>query len=181
MNDVPKFIFNCTDCRKCCERDISIYLEDMNDWMEHGLLYKVLPHLSIEGEYVSLYIQLDKQTLDGKSICVLYDTEKQECTLLDNKPISCRSYPLGYNGKHFIVVDKDCPGLGNGEMTAEKLAAMRETARAEFSSKQETLKLLPMLHAIFIKKFTIESQKAMDELSTEQREELEKILSEKKE
>jgi hypothetical protein len=33
---------------------------------------------------------------------------------------------------------------------------------------------------MFIKKFTIESQKAMDELSTEQREELEKILSEKK-
>jgi len=39
-------------------------------------------------------------------------------------------------------------------MTAENLAAMRETAKAEFTSKQETIKLLPMLHALFIKKFT---------------------------
>jgi Fe-S-cluster containining protein len=181
MNDVPKFVFNCTDCGKCCERDVTIYLEDISDWMEYGLMYKVLPHLSIEGEYVSLSIQLDKQSPDDRSVCALYDIEKQECTLLDNKPISCRSYPLGYNGKNFIVVDKNCPGLGNGEMTAEKLASMRETAKAEFTSKQETLKLFPMLHAMFIKKFTIESQKAMDELSPEQKEELEKILSEKKE
>ena len=179
MNDIPKFVFNCTDCGKCCERDVSIYLEDMNDWMEHGLLYKVLPHLSIEGEYVSIFIKLDKQTLDEKSICALYNTEKLECTLVDNKPISCRSHPLGYNGKNFIIVDKNCPGLGNGEMTAEKLVSMRETAKAEFTSKQETLKLLPMLHAMFIKKFTIESQKAMEELSPEKIAELEKIFGEK--
>lgn len=179
MNDIPKFVFNCIDCKKCCERDVSIYLEDINDWMEHGLMYKVLPHLSIEGEYVYLSIQLDIHTQDDRSVCALYDIEKQECTVLDNKPISCRTYPLGYNGQNFIVVDKDCPGLGNDEMTTEKLAAMRETAKAEFASKQETLKLLPMLHAMFIKKFTLESQKAMQELTPEQKAELEKILGEK--
>lgn len=179
MNEIPKFVFNCTDCRKCCERDVTVYLGDIHNWMDQGLMYKILPHLSIEGEYVSLSLQLDKQTQDENAICALYDTEKKECTVEESKPISCSSYPLGYNGKNFIVVDRDCPGLGQGEMTAETLADMRETARKEFAWKQETLKLLPMLYAVFIKKFTLESQKAMEELTPEQKAELEKILKEK--
>lgn len=179
MNDKPKFVFNCTDCKKCCERDVTVYIDDIRDWMDRGMMYQVLPHLSIEGEYASIFIQTDRQTRDDGTVCALFDLENEECSIKDNKPLSCRSFPLGYNGKNFIVVDMDCPGLGQGEMTAEGLAGMRETAKAEFESNQKTQLVLPMLQALFVKKMTLESQRAMEELSPEKREELEKILGEK--
>jgi Fe-S-cluster containining protein len=179
MNDKPKFVFECQECGKCCERDVKVFLDDINDWMEHGLMYNVLHHLSIVGDFGSVSIQLEKQTKDERTVCALYDLEKSECILGDNKPISCRSFPLGYNGKNYIIVDLDCPGLGQGSMTVEKLTLMRETARAGYDSKQRTQRILPMLENLFIRKMTFESQKAMEGLTPEQREELENILKDK--
>ena len=179
MNDKPKFVFECQECRKCCERDILVFLDDINDWVEHGLMYNVLRHLSIVGEFGVVTIQLDKQTKADKTICAMYDFEKNECTLGDNRPLFCRSFPLGYNGKNYIIVDMDCPGLGQGSMTAEKLALMRDTARALYESRQRTQHILPMLENLFIRKMTIESQKAMEGLTPEQREELENILKDR--
>ncbi|MBA1341738.1 MAG: hypothetical protein C5S40_06305 [ANME-2 cluster archaeon] len=176
MNDKPKFVFECQECGKCCERDVMAYLDDINYWMEHGLMYEVLPHLLIGGDFGSVAIQLDKQTKDDMTVCALYDLEKSECTLGDNRPLSCRSFPLGYNGNNYIIVYVDCPGLGQGSMTVEKLTLMRDTARAGYESKQQTQHILPMLENLFIRKMTFESRKAMEELSTEQREELENIL-----
>ncbi|MCL7474664.1 MAG: YkgJ family cysteine cluster protein [Methanosarcinales archaeon] len=174
----PKFIFNCTECGKCCERDVIIYIDDIRDWIEHGLMYTVLPVLSIVGEYGSVAMQLDKQTQDERIVCALYDLENNSCTLEDNRPLSCRSFPLGYNGKNYIVVDMDCPGLGQGSMTAEQLARMREIAKSDYESKHRTQAVLPMLQALFIKQFSMESQKAMEKLSPEKRAELEKLLKE---
>ncbi|MCD4842288.1 MAG: hypothetical protein K8R08_09860, partial [Methanosarcinales archaeon] len=128
------------------------------------------------GDFGSVAIQLDKQTKDDRNVCAMYDLEKSECTLGDNRPLSCRSFPLGYNGKNYIIVDVDCPGLGEGSMTEENLTLMRDTARAGYESKQQTQHILPMLENLFIRKMTLESQKAMEELSTEQREDLENIL-----
>ncbi|MCG7849536.1 MAG: hypothetical protein MIO93_10220, partial [ANME-2 cluster archaeon] len=82
------------------------------------------------------------------------------------------------NGKNYIVVDMDCPGLGQGSMTAEKLANMREIALLDYESKQQTQSVLPMFQALFIKQFSMESQKAMEKLSPERRAELEKLLKE---
>lgn len=180
MNDKPKFVFECQKCGKCCERDVMVYLDDINDWIEHGLMYKVLTHLFIEGDFGSVTIRLDKQIKDDRSVCALYDLEKSECTLGDNRPLSCRSFPLGYNGKNYVIVDMDCPGLGQGSMTAENLALMRDTARAVYKSKQQTQHILPMLENLFIRKMTLESQKAMEELTPEQREELKNILKSNK-
>jgi len=73
----------------------------------------------------------------------------------------------------------DCPGLGQGSITAEKLTLMRDTARAGYESKQQTQHILPLLENMFIRKMTFESQKAMEELTPEQREELENILKDK--
>ena len=64
-------------------------------------------------------------------------------------------------------------------MTTEQLMNMRETAKNEYESKRRTLLLMPMLQALFMKKFAIESQKAVEELTPEQRSELEKILGKK--
>ncbi|KAF5410079.1 MAG: hypothetical protein C5S43_05405 [Candidatus Methanocomedens sp.] len=181
MNDEttkPKFIFNCTECGKCCERDVSVYIDDIRDWIEHGLMYTVLPVLSIIGEYGSVAMQLDKQTVDERTVCALYDLENNSCTMGDNKPFSCRSFPLSYNGKNYIVVDMDCPGLGQGSMTAEKLAKMREIALLDYESKQQTRTVLPMFQALFIKQFSMESQKAMEKLSPDKRAELDKLLKE---
>jgi len=179
MNDKPKFVFECQKCGKCCERDVTVYLDDINDWVEHGLMYKVLPHLSIVGDFGSVAIQLDKPTKDDRSVCALYDPEKSECTLGDNRPLSCRSFPLGYNGNTSIIVDLDCAGLGQGSMSADNLTLMRDTARAGYESKQQTQHILPMLENLFIRKMTLESQKAMEELTPDQREELENILKDK--
>jgi Fe-S-cluster containining protein len=176
MNETKKFIFNCTGCGKCCEREAQVYLEDIINWMEHGMMYQVLPHLSVEGKFGSMTIQLDRVTKEDRTVCALFDIEKSECTIKDNKPVSCRSYPLGYNGKNYIIIDKECPGLGQGKMTAESLSAMREIARQSHENHARTQLMMPMLEALFIKRFTIQSQKAIEELPPEKREELEKIL-----
>jgi len=176
MNDIPKFIFNCTDCGKCCERDVTICLNDIKEWMDHGMMYMVIPYLSIVGEYSSITIQLDKVDQDDKKVCALYDTEKKKCKVETCKPVSCRSYPLGYDGTNYLIIDKQCPGLGHGKMTAESLNTMREYAREDHNNKTNTNLILPMLEALFIKRMTIQSQKAMEELTPQQRDELENIL-----
>ena len=60
--------------------------------------------------------------------CPIYNKETKLCTSYDYRPMSCRTYPLEFDGAHFAVVDDECEGLDNGEMSADDRKNMKDLA-----------------------------------------------------
>jgi Fe-S-cluster containining protein len=169
-----KFVFNCQRCGRCCEQkeDIAVYLSDIEEWSKDGTIYQVFPNLSISEEFGVMSIQLQRE--DGK--CILYDKDKKECTIYEHRPLTCRAYPLKYNGKGFLIKDKECPGLQQGEMSQESLSEIRNAAKNEQEEESRILMILPILGSILLKEIEKKSQMAYDELTDEEKEKLEEIL-----
>ncbi len=91
-------------------------------------------------------------------------------------PLFCKSFPLGYDGEHYILKDKKCPGLGNGKMSEEGLKEARNTAKKDFEARAKTALLLPVVHGLAMKFILEQSKKRIDSLSDEQKKELDEIL-----
>ncbi|MEE8402693.1 MAG: YkgJ family cysteine cluster protein [Candidatus Hydrothermarchaeaceae archaeon] len=173
---VPKFVFNCQRTGMCCEtRDsIDVHIEDLERWWTDGSFARVYPELKVVTDGgVPLRMEIQKkdtcQFLDGK-----------DCSIYDARPISCRAFPLGFNGKSFVRVDEECSGTGKGEMTAESLEEIRDAAKAEYHARVRTAAILPALHAIILKDTMAQSEEALGKLSDEDREKLKKIFSDAK-
>ena len=101
----PKFIFRCQRCGRCCEmkEEIAIHMTDMERWSNEGLMYMVFPHISLVEDFQTFTIQMNIE--DG--ICKMYDMEKKECTIYSSRPITCRAFPLKFNGKNYFIKDKE--------------------------------------------------------------------------
>ena len=180
---VPKFVFECQRCGECCKRDVDICIDDIEQWVGSGSIYQMIPHLSLEGEYGSLRIAFKKTDAGVCPMLKESDTDDAEsvavCTIYENMPASCHAFPLGYNGKNYIVMNKECPGLNKGSMTSESLQMMRDAARDNFEHRASTRMLLPMLQGLFMEQFNRQSQKAYAEMNEEDKKKLEEIFSKK--
>ena len=180
---VPKFVFECQRCGECCKRDFDIHIADIEQWIGSGSIYQMIPHMSLEGEYGSLRITFKKTDIGICPMLKEADADDAEsvavCTIYENRPASCRAFPLGYNGKNYIVVNKECPGLNNGSMTSESLQEMRDAARDNFEHSSSTRMLLPMLQGLFMEQFSRQSKKSYEEMSDEDKKKLEEIFSKK--
>jgi Fe-S-cluster containining protein len=168
----PKFVFNCKRTGRCCEsRDsIDVFIDDIERWWGDGSFAKIFSHLGVVTTGgPPVVIQIKK---DGP--CPLL--EGADCSIYDTRPLSCQAFPLGYNGKNFILVDMECPGVGEGKMTAEALEGIRNAAKAEHDARIKTATLLPALHAIILTDTMKESEEALGKLSDEDREKLKKIF-----
>jgi hypothetical protein len=113
---------------------------------------------------------------DGR--CKMYDSEKKECEIYESRPISCRAYPLGYNGKNFVLRDKECPGLNKEGMTREELDELKDAARNDYDEESRMLMMLPALQSIVIKDLEAKSRDAYEGLSDEQKERLKDAFGE---
>ena len=178
---VPKFVFECQRCGECCKRDFDICIDDIEQWVGSGRIYQMIPHLSLEGEYGSLRIAFKKT---DAGVCPMLKEGNADdaesipiCTIFENMPASCSGFPLGYNGKNYIVVSKECPGLNKGSMTSESLQIMRDAARDNFEHRASTRMLLPMLQGLFMEHYSRQSKKAYEEMSEEDKKKLEEIFS----
>ncbi|MFQ6119931.1 MAG: YkgJ family cysteine cluster protein, partial [Methanosarcinales archaeon] len=180
MGKVPKFVFECQHCGKCCERTPEVYLNDIEKWRNAGALYQFIPNLEIIEDYGSIQIQL-KNKFKESNTCPMYDSKEKKCTAYENRPITCETYPLGYNGENYILLGRECAGLGKGKMTKESLKNMRDTARKYYEDKKQTELLLPVLQGLFMEHITKETMKVYENLTDEQKEELHKIWSKQKE
>lgn len=199
-NPKKKFIFNCTKCGKCCEKweEIPIYLEDLQRWVNDGSIYYVLSFLQVidsAPNAVEIVMRKDssvpmpntnkeeqqKDLEDNPSGCPLYDYENKICNLYHSMPIHCAAYPLAYNGKKYYLVDKDCPGLGHGQMTKEKLQLARTRAEAHYNAKNSSKSVIPVLYTLILTNIMKKSQEAMGSLSPEDKEQLNTLLSKSKE
>ncbi|MFX0155375.1 MAG: YkgJ family cysteine cluster protein [Candidatus Hodarchaeota archaeon] len=200
-----KFTFKCTRCDDCCAArgPIPITLWDLEMWARNGVIANFMPYLDIyqkpdggvdlilkplppppkEGEeeksgkepFGTVPIE---ELLDVK--CPLYNKDDKKCLVYDNRPLSCRTYPLEYDGKNFIVVDADCPGIGEEGMSKEELAQMRETAKTMHYELTRMRIALPVLNQMISQKIMMDlmrqNMEAMSKMSEEDRAKLDEIF-----
>ena len=119
-----------------------------------------------------------EELLDVK--CPLYNKEDKKCLVYENRPLSCRTYPLEYDGKNFIVVDADCPGIGEEGMTKEELKEMREIAKIMHYELTRMRIALPILNQMISQKIMMDlmrqNMEAMSKMSEEDRAKLDEIF-----
>jgi Fe-S-cluster containining protein len=199
-----KFTFKCTRCDACClgRGPIPITFWDLEMWARNGVVANFMPYLDIyqkpdggvdlilkplplakEGDEESppqdpFETVPIEELLEVK--CPLYNKDDKKCLIYDNRPLSCRTYPLEFDGKNFIVVDADCPGIGEEGMTKEDLAEMRETARTMHYELMRMRIALPVLNQIvssnFMKMLMKQQMEAMSKMSDDDKAKLDEIF-----
>lgn len=208
-----RFTFKCTRINTCCSGrgPIPITLWDLELWAKNGVVANFMPYLDIykktDGSIDLILKPLppppkegeEKDTKDPKDPfktvpieellnvkCPLYNKDDKKCLIYDNRPLSCRTYPLEYDGKNFIVVDADCPGVGVGEgMTKEDLKKMRETAKLMHYELTRIRIALPVLNQMISQKVMMDLMKqnmeAMSKMTDEDREKLDEVFKKDRE
>jgi Fe-S-cluster containining protein len=123
--------------------------------------------------------------------CPLFNLEKRECLVYEYRPLSCRTYPLEYDGEGFNVIDEDnCEGIGKGPMTKEELKEMRDNAKLAYKQMATMQISIPVLFNVIrqdpmvkrqmqteiVMEMMQEQQKAMESMDPEDRKKLDEIL-----
>ncbi len=178
-----KFVFECQKTARCCElrHNIEVFIEDIDRWAKEGTYTKAVTELQITTlpNGMPTGISIKKKEIDGKAICTfLVD---KNCTIYNSRPLSCVAYPLGYNGENYVLIDKECPGLNKGTMKKEQLIEMRDTAKKVHEARLQMIRVLPIIHAEVVKMMVEASEKVMDDLNEEEKQDIQKILSKKEE
>ena len=170
----PKFKFECQRTGECCKREtVPINLNDIQRWVKDQTIMRVAYYIKFGQDGDELQLQLAK---DDDGYCMLYHRDNKACTIQYNKPLYCKSYPLGYNGENYVVRSKECTGLGKGTLSKEDLKEMRNTAKEEYNCSRKLVDVLPVLYGIFYKQLAEESRNFMSQLSPEEKEKFDKLL-----
>lgn len=203
-----KFTFKCTRCDACClsRGPIPITFYDLEMWAKNGVIANFLPYLDIYNKpdgSIDLILkplppkpkEEDESKRDPfnpvpieellEEKCPLYNKEKKECLVYENRPLSCRTYPLEFDGKNFTIVDVDCPGLNEEGMTIEELKEMRDTAKRMFYELTRMRITLPVLNQLITQKVMMDLMRqnfeAMSKMSDEDRAKLDEIFKKNQE
>ncbi|NHJ25580.1 MAG: YkgJ family cysteine cluster protein [Candidatus Lokiarchaeota archaeon] len=203
-----KFTFKCTRCDKCClaRGPIPLTFWDLELWAKNGVVANFMPYLEIYhkpdgGIDLILKPLPPKKDEENKKArdpfsptpieelleekCPLYNKENKQCLVYDNRPLSCRTYPLEYDGKNYKVVDVDCPGIGEEGMTKEELAEMRDNAKLMNYELTRIRIALPVLSQLISQKVMMDLMRqnieAMSKMSDEDRAKLDEIFKKNQE
>ncbi|MFX1355884.1 MAG: YkgJ family cysteine cluster protein [Promethearchaeota archaeon] len=199
-----KFSFKCTRDDKCClaRGPIPITFWDLELWAKNGVIANFMPYLDIynkpDGGVDLILKPLPPPPKEGEeekkkdpfgqvSIeellevkCPLYNKDEKKCLVYDNRPLSCRTYPLEFDGKNYTVVDVECPGIGEEGMSKEDLKEMRDTAKRMFYELTRMRIALPVLSQIISQKVMLDLMRqnieAMSKMSEEDRAKLDEIF-----
>jgi Fe-S-cluster containining protein len=201
-----KFTFKCTRCDECClERGpIPITLWDLEMWARNQVLENFLPYLEVytkpDGTVDLILKPMNSEEKEPKDMeqdptqafqetpiedlldkkCPLYNKDEEKCLVYENRPLSCRTYPLEYDGKNYRIVDLDCPGIGEEGMTKDELKNMRETAKTMNYELTRIRIGLPVLNQIISRKVMMDlmrqNMQAMNQMSDEDRQKLDEIF-----
>jgi len=198
-----KFTFKCTRCDKCClaRGPIPLTFWDFELWAKNGVVANFLPYIDLyskpDGGFDLILKPLPPPKENGdepkkdpfketsiedllEEKCPLYNKDQKKCLVYENRPLSCRTFPLEFDGKNFTIVDVDCPGVGEEGMTKEELKEMRDTAKTMFYELTRIRIALPILNQIISQKFMMDLMKqqmeAMSKLSDEDKAKIDEIL-----
>ncbi len=188
----PKFIYECVRCgHSCADRNhVELTVRDLRKWTEDQTIAAIFQHIRLAPlgrPFLDPVLasdegleQLRKGGVENKG-CPLYDRENRLCNIYATMPLACRAFPLAYDGETFYVRDRECKGLGHGEMTVERLKAHRDAAREEHEARVETAMLMPVLQGLFTRFFVEESARVLDKVPDEDRRTIEEILTKPRE
>ncbi|MFX1402523.1 MAG: YkgJ family cysteine cluster protein [Promethearchaeota archaeon] len=208
--EVPKtkFTFKCTRCDKCCQErgPIPITFWDLELWARNGVISNFLPYLDVYNKPdggIDLILKpippppeegqegTQKTPFETTSIeellevkCPLYNKDDKKCLVYDNRPLSCRVYPLEFDGKNFSIVDVDCPGVGEVGMSKGELKEMRDSAKMMYYELTKMRIALPVLNQVLSQKIMMDLMRqnleVMSKMSEEDREKLDEIFKKTK-
>ena len=177
--ETPKFVYNCIRCGQYCSSidGVPVTLQDLLRWQASGELGRLVTHLGLD--MISGFPRLVLKPPEGEvQGCPVYDVESKDCGLYTDLPLNCQAYPLGFNGEKYFVTDKACQGLGQGEMTAEQLRTQRDAAKVDYEAKVESNTIVPLIYSVIMGDLVDQSRKAMENMSDEQKDQLQDIMKE---
>jgi Fe-S-cluster containining protein len=192
MSEKSKYTFKCLeqkcDTKACHIRpQILVTFGDFARWMNQGFVMNILPGIGIHmpvSEHDSFYFETLRKPLESDpetTSCIFYNEQANACEIRYGRPISCQTYPLEFNGEKFVLSSKDCPGVGEGEVTKEALQEARNLAEKEFNERKETTVALPAIYSVLMNQMLKQSAEAMQNLSEEDRKKMDEILAKSKE
>ncbi|MHA1474296.1 MAG: YkgJ family cysteine cluster protein [Promethearchaeota archaeon] len=204
-----KYIFNCTKCGNCCANrgPIPLVMDDLIMWAKNNVVANMMPYLQfIKTPYGTIdlvmsrtnknpYEFLQKKENEEEeeepkdNSCPMYNKETKECLIYDNRPLSCQTYPLEFDGQKYMVVDtEDCEGIGNGETTNEERKEMRDLAKSmniKLTEMRIAMPILAQAFQPFVLNEIMDAQRrymeAMEKMSPEEREKVEQQMKDRME
>ncbi len=183
-----KYSFRCLE-QKCTTREchirpnVNVTLGDLSRWTAQGYIGHIVVGLTIvppESENDLMTLETLRKPLKDESeitACVFFDEEANGCTIRYSRPISCRTFPLEYDGSKFYLSNKNCPGVGEGEVSKEALKEARDLAEKEFRERMDTIAALPAVYSLVMAPMVRQSAEAMERLSEEDRKKMDEILA----
>ncbi|MCK4483522.1 MAG: YkgJ family cysteine cluster protein [Candidatus Thorarchaeota archaeon] len=188
MSEKSKFSFKCLeqkcDTKACHIRQrIDVTMGDIARWTSQNYLSQIIPGITLSmpsNENEPLALTTLRKPLESdpeQTACIFYHEESNGCTIRYARPISCRAFPLEYNGEKYYLSDKNCPGVGEGEVNKDALKEVRNLAEQEYRERIETLAALPGIYSIFMGMMIRQSADAMKDLSEEDKKHIEDIMS----
>ena len=204
-----KYIFNCTRCGNCClnRGPVPLVMDDLIMWAKNNVVANMMPYLQlIKTPYGTIDLVMSrtnknpydflqkKENEDEKEeskdlSCPMYNKETKDCLIYDNRPLSCKTYPLEFDGQKYMVVDtEDCEGIGNGETSNEERKEMRELAKSmniKLTEMRISMPILAQAFQPFVLNEIMDAQRkymeAMEKMPPEEREKVEKQMKERME
>jgi Fe-S-cluster containining protein len=205
-----KFNFTCTKCGTCClaRGPIPLVFDDIVGWAKAEVVKNFMPYIKfIKTSYGNLDLVLsrtDKDPFDfmdeeegdekkkkedkkepkpDELVCPMFNKEKKECLVYQYRPLSCRTYPLEFDGQKYQIVDTECPGIDQGEMTPEARKEMRELAQKMNQQLAQMRIIMPVIAQSmqpFVIRELMEAQKkymeALEKMPPEERAKIEEEM-----
>jgi Fe-S-cluster containining protein len=182
MSEKSKYSFKCLE-QKCNTKachvrpHINVTIGDLGRWSSQGYLMNILAGVSLnlpESEEDSLMLETARKRLEESqegTCCIFFNEKANGCEIRYSRPISCRTYPLEYDGEKYFLISKDCPGVGQGEVSREALQEARSLAEQEYREKQETEAALPAIYSVIMTELIKQSAEAMKKRADEEKKE----------
>lgn len=192
MSEKSKYNFKCLEQKcetKACHirPQVLVTIGDLTRWMSHDYIMRILPGITIHmpvSEQDSFYLETLRKPLESdpeSTACIFYNEQANSCEIRYDRPISCQTYPLVFNGEKYVLSTKDCPGVGEGEVTKEALQEAQRMALQEFNERRESTAALPAIYSVMMTQMMKQSTEAMQNLSEEDRKKMDEIISKSKE
>ncbi|TFF95570.1 YkgJ family cysteine cluster protein [Candidatus Thorarchaeota archaeon] len=192
MSEKKKYSFKCAkqNCpdRVCCTRPhVNVTYGDLSRWTTQNYLNHILQGIALnleEADKGGITLGTLRKPLSKdpeQTACIFFDEEANACRIRFSRPISCRTFPLEHDGEKFYVTNKNCAGIGKGEVTREALKEAKELAEKEYNERIETNTSLPAVYSVIMGQMLRKSAEAMQSMSEEDRQKLEEIMSKRDE
>ncbi|MFW9909508.1 MAG: YkgJ family cysteine cluster protein [Candidatus Thorarchaeota archaeon] len=188
MPDKMKYSFKCLE-KECASQSchyrpqVRVTFGDISRWTSQNLLSTAIGGIGVMNDKaapnlitLAMYPIKSKERSEN-TVCIMFNEKEKTCKINQAKPISCRTYPLEYDGEKYYLSDKTCDGIGKGEITKDALKDAKELAEQDYNERMYARYLLPALYNVIMNTIALQQEVLLQGLSKEDREQLEMLLA----